>query len=99
MSGRITRRPGRKAGHGPLSALALLMLAGCVRQAAPSFSLFGAYFPGWLACALIGVVGAIAARIGFVASGLAQQLPFQTLICAGAGVIVASLCWLFWLGQ
>ena len=102
MSGRIMRRPGKETGQSrrmPSPPLALLPLAGCAGHAAPALTLFGAYFPAWLLCALIGVVGAIVARIGFVASGLAQTLPFQTLVCSGVGVIVASLCWLFWLGQ
>ena len=44
-------------------------LSGCA-AAAPSFSLFGAFFPIWLGCLLFGVVVAIATRIGVGASRL-----------------------------
>ena len=74
-------------------------LQGCADHAAPSWTLFGAYFPAWLLCGLLGVAGALAARFGFVASGLATVIPFQLWVCTAAGIIVASLCWLVWLGQ
>jgi len=76
-----------------------LALSGCTRQAAPSFSLFGAYFPAWLFCMLAGVLGAICARVILVVSGLSNVVPAQLAVCAAIGVIVASLCWLFWLGR
>ena len=85
---------------GPLVlAVAALGLQGCAGHASPSWTLFGAYFPGWLLCGLLGVLGALAARLGFVASGLATVIPFQLWVCTAAGIIVASLCWLVWLGQ
>ena len=66
---------------------------------APSFTLFGAFFPGWMFCALIGIIGAIVARTAMVSSGLAKILPFQLFICASIGVIVGLLVWLIWFGQ
>lgn len=71
-------------------------LGGCA--GAPSFTLAGAYFPAWLACAVLGVLAAIAARIGFVATGLAEAVPYQLLVCSAAGVIVAAALWLLWTG-
>ena len=44
-------------------------------------------------------LGALAARLSFVASGLATVIPFQLWVCTAAGIIVASLCWLVWVGQ
>ncbi|WP_411860871.1 YtcA family lipoprotein [Klebsiella quasipneumoniae] len=32
------------------------MLSGCVTEKAPDFTLFGSFFPGWIACALFGIV-------------------------------------------
>jgi hypothetical protein len=49
-------------------------------------------------CALLGIVAAIVARVGFVASGLADILPFQLFVCAAAGLSVALLVWLLWFG-
>jgi YtcA family len=68
---------------GPPSALALTALAfsGYAVQGAPSFALFGAYFPAWMFCAALGILAAILARAVFVATGLAHVLPFQLCVC------------------
>lgn len=88
-----------KTGRLTFAALALLpgLLGGCA-GGAPTYSAFGAYFPGWLLCATIGVLAAVIARIGFVAARLATVIPAQFFVCVGIGVIVASLSWLFWIG-
>jgi hypothetical protein len=79
----------------PLTPLAL---SGCSGAGAPSYVIVGSYFPGWMFCALLGIVAAIVARVGFVASGLADILPFQLFVCAAAGLSVALLVWLLWFG-
>jgi hypothetical protein len=66
---------------------------------APSFVLFGAFFPAWMLCAFIGIFGAIAARGIFVAAGLDSFLPFQLFVCSSVGFVVAALTWLSWFGQ
>jgi hypothetical protein len=66
---------------------------------APSYSLFGAFFPAWLFCAVIGIIGAIGARAAMVGSGLAKVLPYQLFVCASIGLIVALLVWLIWFGR
>jgi hypothetical protein len=68
-------------------------------RGAPSFVIAGSYFPGWMFCALIGIVLAIAVRIGFVASGLASVLPFQLFVCSAIGLCASLLAWLFWFGH
>jgi hypothetical protein len=50
-------------------------------------------------CALFGILGGIAARVGMVATGLSEQLPYQLFICVSAGVIVAIAAWLLWFEQ
>jgi hypothetical protein len=50
-------------------------------------------------CALIGIVAAIAVRIGFVASGLANILPFQLFVCSAIGLCCGLLAWLLWFGH
>lgn len=72
----------------------LLGLSGCSRQEAPTFILFGAYFPAWMLCALIGIVAAITARVLFVASGLSSKLPGQVFVCAAIGLMTAVIVWL-----
>jgi len=77
-------------------ALLACALEGC--GAAPSFSLVGAYFPVWLASAVIGGLAALIARLVFVATGLSTELPFQLFVCAAIGTLVGILLWLLWVG-
>jgi YtcA family len=78
--------------------LAVLALAGC-STGAPSFVLFGAFFPAWLLCGTLGVFGAALARVAFVATGLSNVLPYQLFVCAAVGFIVALLVWLIGFGH
>ncbi len=78
---------------------AFVCLCGCSASAAPSFDLFGAFFPVWLLCGVIGIAGASIARIAFVSSGLSNVLPFQLAVCTAIGVIAAVLVWLVGFGQ
>lgn len=75
-----------------------LLLAACAPRSAPTLSLFGAYFPVWILCGIIGVAAAGGARLLLVATGLSSAVPAQLLFCVAAGVIAACLAW-FWLGQ
>jgi hypothetical protein len=77
---------------------AALALGGC-STGAPSFVLFGAFFPAWLLCGTLGIVCAGVARAAFVASGLSNTLPYQLFVCAAVGVIVALFIWLIGFGQ
>ena len=82
-----------------LVSLASWALGGCRGRGAPSFVIVGSYFPGWMFCALIGIVLAIAVRVGFVASGLAGVLPFQLFVCSAIGLCCGVFAWLLWFGQ
>jgi hypothetical protein len=81
-----------------LPSLLSPVLGGCAVRGAPSFSLFGAFFPAWMFCTLLGIFAAIAARAGFVASGLADALPLQLFVCVSIGTSFGLLAWLFWFG-
>jgi hypothetical protein len=81
-----------------LAPALVLILSGCSRSGAPSLVLFGAFFPDWMFCALLGIVAAIAARGVFVATGLSSVLPHQLLVCVSIGLIFAFLAWLLWFG-
>jgi YtcA family len=78
---------------------AVLSLSGCGAAGAPSFDLFGAFFPAWLLCGVVGIAGAVAARVVFVSTGLADTLPFQLAVCTAIGVITALLVWLVGFGH
>ena len=82
-----------------LTSLLSSALGGCEVRGAPSLVIAGSYFPGWMFCAVIGIVSAIAVRIGFVASGLATVLPFQLFVCSAIGLCCGLLAWLLWFGQ
>jgi hypothetical protein len=77
-----------------MSALALI-LSSC---GAPSYTLFGAFFPAWMLCAAIGIAAAIGARAVFVGTGWSAILPFQLFVCTSIGVILGLLVWLLWFG-
>lgn len=80
-------------------SLAMLPLGSCGHlRGAPSFPLFGAFFPGWMFCALLGILAAIAARAGFVATGWYTVLPYQLFVCTSIGLIFGLLVWLLWFG-
>ncbi len=79
--------------------LASVSLPGCAPAGAPSIDLFGAFFPAWLMCGIIGIAGAIVARVVFVSTGLANTLPYQLAVCAAIGVITAILVWLVGFGH
>ncbi|MDN7524642.1 hypothetical protein QZM97_03530 [Burkholderia orbicola] len=71
-----------------------LPLAGCASRGAPSYVLFGAYFPLWLVSAIVGIVGAIVAHRVFVATGWAATVPYQLAVCTAIGLVVAVIVWL-----
>lgn len=44
---------------------------------APAIPAFGAYFPSWLICATLGILGAVVVRVIFVKIGLDEALPVR----------------------
>jgi YtcA family len=84
-----------RAGTLLLSVIAMA-LGGCAERGAPSFVLFGAYFPAWMLVAGIGILVAVAARMLSLATGIAEALPFPLALCTSLGVITAVLMWLMW---
>ncbi|HTF69229.1 MAG TPA: YtcA family lipoprotein [Edaphobacter sp.] len=69
-------------------------LSGC--SGAPSLTIAGAYFPAWLACAVIGVITTAIARGLMASAHLATVIPFQFAVCSAIGVLVALAVWLSW---
>lgn len=76
-----------------------LSLGGCALHGAPSYPLFGAYFPLWLLSALIGVAGSIVAHRVFVATGWADTVPLQLSVCTAIGLVITVIVWVIGTGQ
>jgi YtcA family len=78
----------------PLLAVTSCLLTGCSFGEAPSFELFGAFFPAWLLCGVIGIVGAAGTRVVLTTATLGDVIPFQLAVCTAVGVIVALFSWM-----
>lgn len=76
-------------------AILIGLLSGCGRTGAPFYVLFGAFFPAWLLCMILGVLGSIAARQVFVKVGVYSTLPYKLFVCLSIGLMVGMLTWLF----
>jgi len=74
-----------------LLGVASYMLTSRSFAAAPSFELFGAYFPAWMLCALIGIVAAASTRVILTATPFNHVVPFQFAVCTAVGVILGLL--------
>ncbi|WJV59190.1 YtcA family lipoprotein [Pectobacteriaceae bacterium C111] len=72
-------------------AIALFMLSGCVAQQAPVFSLLGFCFPGWIVCALLGIVAAVIAWVIFIRLGIDDALPARLLVYACLALAVTFI--------
>jgi hypothetical protein len=75
-------------------AASSLALQGCALRGAPSFEIFGAYFPFWLLSGVLGLVGALVAQRIFVTTGWARTVPYLLFVCVAIGLTVAVLFWL-----
>ncbi|WP_244191260.1 hypothetical protein [Ralstonia insidiosa] len=71
-----------------------LALQGCSAHSAPSYPIFGAYFPLWLLSGLIGAAGALIAHRVLVMTGWASWIPLQLAVCVAIGVVIAVIVWL-----
>lgn len=80
--------------HLPVSVALCLGLQGCTLRGAPSYEIFGAYFPLWLLSAVAGLVGGLIAHRIFVSTGWAQIVPSQLSVCLAIGLTLAVLFWL-----
>jgi YtcA family len=61
--------------------LALLALASCAKgPLAPSISVFGSYFPGWIICAVLGIVTTVVVRLALIRTGIDDYLPVPLLV-------------------
>ncbi len=58
-----------------------LALSGCGEAPpSPSMFFFGAYFPSWMLCVCIGIIGALIVRVVLVRVGIDDELPVRLLV-------------------
>ncbi|MFC5473082.1 hypothetical protein [Paraherbaspirillum soli] len=96
---RIGDASARRTRQLPAIAVLSLFLQGCAPRGAPSYEIFGAYFPLWLLAGVLGLISALIAHRVFVSTGWAQIVPFQLSVCVAIGVTVAVLVWLSGTGR
>ena len=75
-----------------LLLLALVGLSGCMR--APSFNVLGSYFPGWIACILVGIVSTAIVRWILKRTGLEEHLPLLPILYLSLALLIACGLWL-----
>jgi len=74
-----------------------LPVAGC--SYAPTMDLLGSYFPGWMLCAVLGVVAAVIIRQILGITGVNEYVVAPLLTYAALAVSATLLIWLFWFGH
>jgi hypothetical protein len=74
-------------------ALVSFGLGGCALRGAPSYSIFGAFFPAWLLCAVLGISASILLRTVLIATDFEEAVPFKLLVYLAFAV--GSTLWLW----
>jgi len=72
--------------------LALMLLTGCRGQ--PQINLLGSFFPAWMLCMGIGVVGMLLLRQVFVRTKLEPHLGLRPLVYFCLWVLLTLASWL-----
>lgn len=67
----------------------LAALPGCTALQTPSFYLAGSFFPAWLLCAVLGIIGATLIRVLFIRISLDDVLPLRLLFYTCIAFIIA----------
>ena len=76
-----------------LPFLALVFLTGC--RGIPSINLCGTFFPAWMLCVAIGIIGALVLRRVFVRTDLERHLGPLPLVYFSLWVLLTLTSWLF----
>ena len=75
-----------------LALVASMGLSGCMR--APSFNVLGSYFPGWIACILIGIFITAIVRWVLNRTGVEERLPLLPILYLSLALLIACGLWL-----
>ena len=73
-------------------AIVLIELIGCRRS--PSIDVLGSYFPGWLACMIVGGLAAVLLQIVLRRMGWQRHLPLLPLFYLCVALLIACTTWL-----
>jgi hypothetical protein len=86
---RVTRaRPGHVC-----AIAAVLALGGCGERV-PAINVFGAYFPSWMLCILIGIMLTVVARQVFIAVGLDSRIGPRGVIYPALALLIMFAIWI-----
>ncbi len=69
-----------------------LALQGCRRS--PAFNILGSYFPGWIACIVVGISLTVALRFLLVKLAWEARLPAAPLFYLCLTILLSCLFWL-----
>ena len=72
--------------------LAALFLTGC--RGAPSINVLGSFFPGWMLCMGLGLVGALVLRQAFVRTNIESHLVPRPLVYLCLWGLITLSSWL-----
>ena len=75
-----------------VAGMGLILLTGC--RGAPSINVLGSFFPGWMFCMAIGVVGSLLLRLVFIKTNIDAHLPMRTTVYLCLWVLITLLSWL-----
>ena len=75
-----------------LFPLPLVLLTGC--RGAPQINLLGSFFPAWMLCIGIGILGTLLLRRLFVRTKLEPHLGLLPLVYFCLWVLLTLACWL-----
>lgn len=75
-----------------LSAAPAFLLTGCARS--PVFNVLGSYFPGWIACIVLGIVVAVIVRTLLHRRELERRIAALPLFYLSIALLVACAFWL-----
>ncbi len=83
-----------------MRAATVLMLVATLTacSASPSRNILGSYFPTWMICALLGLMGAVVLRAVLGKAGINATLPIPVIVYLCTWLTVTLAIWLLWLG-
>jgi len=74
------------------ASLSLAFLTGC--RAAPSINVLGSFFPGWMLCVGLGVVGSFVLRQVFIKTNIEQHLQPRPFVYFCLWGLITLTSWL-----
>lgn len=74
---------------------AAALVTACSRS--PSRNILGSYFPTWMLCALIGLLGVVLVRVVLIRTGVDSELPVPVLVYLSLWIAITLAVWLAWL--